>query len=225
MLRGFAFASCLIPFSGMENTLLEGERILVNKWSYGLRVPLTALFGYHRWAEKKVNERDVVVFNNPVPPHPIAVDRREVYISRCIGLPGDTLWIDTRFTTVTTSPQQDTGETLYPVIIPGKGKTLQVYPWNITLIRNTLVLHEGRKAEIRNRTLYIDGKPAEQCTFTKDYYWMQSDNAQNFSDSRLFGLVPSDHLIGKATFVWFSKERNTGLFDGYRWKRFFRAVQ
>ena len=49
LLRGFAFTSCLIPSAGMENSLFQGERILVNKWSYGLRVPYMSLFSYHRW--------------------------------------------------------------------------------------------------------------------------------------------------------------------------------
>ena len=65
LLRGFAFTSCLIPSTGMENSLFQGERILVNKWSYGLRVPLMSLFSYHRWCERSVRQQDVVVFNNP----------------------------------------------------------------------------------------------------------------------------------------------------------------
>ena len=114
---------------------------------------------------------------------------------------------------------------LKPLIIPGKGKYIRVYPWNITLLRNTLVMHEGKQAEIKNDTLYVDGKPAQHCYFTKDYYWMGSNNTINLSDSRLFGFVPQDHIIGKASVIWFSKEKGTGLFDGYRWNRFFRAVK
>ena len=114
---------------------------------------------------------------------------------------------------------------LKPLIIPGKGKYIRVYPWNITLLRNTLVMHEGKQAEIKNDTLYVDGKPAQHCYFTKDYYWMGSNNTINLSDSRLFGFVPQDHIIGKASVIWFSKEKGTGLFDGYRWNRFFRTVK
>jgi signal peptidase I len=65
------------------------------------------------------------------------------------------------------------------------------------LLRNTLVLHEGKQAEIRNDTLYIEGRPSQHCYFTKDYYWMASNNSVNLSDSRLFGFVPQDHVIGK----------------------------
>ena len=88
LLRGFAFTSCLIPSTGMENSLFQGERILVNKWSYGLRVPLMSLFSYHRWCERSVRQQDVVVFNNPAAIGQPTIDRREIYISRCIGTPG-----------------------------------------------------------------------------------------------------------------------------------------
>ena len=77
----------------------------------------------------------------------------------------------------------------------------------VLLLRNTLVLHENKQAEIKNDTLYIDGKPVQHCYFTKDYYWVGANNSINLSDSRLFGFVPKDHIIGKASLIWFSKKR------------------
>lgn len=292
LLRGFAFTSCLIPSTGMENSLFQGERILVNKWSYGLRLPLMSLFSYHRWCERSVRQQDVVVFNNPAAIGQPTIDRREIYISRCIGTPGDTLLVDSLFSVSSPEAQlnpdkkrlytypaakeqlvtslmqtlsitndglmgsndsthvrsfsryeyylleqaisdqnwiqpltEKSEKELKPLIVPGKGKALRVYPWNITLLRNTLVMHEGKQAEIKNDTLYIDGKPTQHCFFTKDYYWMASNNSVNLSDSRLFGFVPQDHIIGKASLIWFSKEKGTGIFDGYRWNRFFRSVK
>ena len=292
LLRGFAFTSCLIPSTGMENSLFQGERILVNKWSYGLRVPLMSLFSYHRWCERSVRQQDVVVFNNPAAIGQPTIDRREIYISRCIGTPGDTLLVDSLFSVSSPEAQlnpdkkrlytypaakeqlvtslmqtlsitndglmgsndsthvrsfsryeyylleqaisdqnwiqpltEKSEKELKPLIVPGKGKGLRVYPWNITLLRNTLVMHEGKQAEIKNDTLYIDGKPTQHCFFTKDYYWMASNNSVNLSDSRLFGFVPQDHIIGKASLIWFSKEKGTGIFDGYRWNRFFQSVK
>ena len=292
LLRGFAFTSCLIPSTGMENSLFQGERILVNKWSYGLRVPLMSLFSYHRWCERSVRQQDVVVFNNPAAIGQPTIARREIYISRCIGTPGDTLLVDSLFSVSSPEAQfnpdkkrlysypatkeqlitslmqtlsitndglmgsndsthvrsfsryeyylleqaisdqnwiqpltEKSEKELKPLIVPGKGKALRVYPWNITLLRNTLVMHEGKQAEIKNDTLYIDGKPTQHCFFTKDYYWMASNNSVNLSDSRLFGFVPQDHIIGKASLIWFSKEKGTGIFDGYRWNRFFQSVK
>ena len=292
LLRGFAFTSCLIPSTGMENSLFQGERILVNKWSYGLRLPLMSAFSYHRCRERPVQKRDIVVFNNPAGIQQPTIDRREIYISRCIGTPGDTLLVDSLFSVSSPEAQfnpdkkrlytypaskeslitslirtlsitndglmgsddsthvrsfsryeyylleqaigdrnwirpltEKQDKELKPLIVPSKGKALRVYPWNITLLRNTLVMHEGKQAEIKNDTLYIDGKPTQHCFFTIDYYWMASNNSVNLSDSRLFGFVPQDHMIGKASLIWFSKEKGTGILDGYRWNRFFQSVK
>lgn len=94
LLRGCVMTSYLIPSSGMENSLFQGERILVNKWSYGLRLPLMALWNYHRWGDSPVEKEDIIVFNNPANLSESVISRREVFISRCIGVPGDTLLID-----------------------------------------------------------------------------------------------------------------------------------
>ena len=292
LLRGFAFTSCFIPSIGMENSILQGERILVNKWSYGLRIPFMSVCSYHRWCEHPVRRQDIVVFNNPAEIRQPVIDCRQIYIGRCLGVPGDTLFIDSLFSATSPDVQfnpdkkrlycypaakeerlislmhslsidneglmgsndsthvrsfsryeyylleqamngkswiqplarkKDAGRR--PLIVPGKGKFIRVYPWNITLLRNTLVMHEGKHAEIKGDSLYVDGKPALHCYFTKDYYWMGVNNTVNLTDSRLFGFVPHDHVIGKASLVWFSKEKGTGLFDGYRWDRFFRTIK
>lgn len=292
LLRGCVATSYLIPSSGMENSLYCGERILVNKWSYGLRLPFMKLVGYHRWADRPVQKEDILVFNNPANLSEPVIDRREAFISRCIGTPGDTLLIDSLFSVISSeknAPDQkflyayprkkeqqldsllailsikpndllgqdsiknirsfsryefylleqalngycwiepinkeDSMETLKPLIVPGKGKVIRVYPWNMTLLRNTLVLHEKKHAEIKNDTLYIEGKPAQHCHFTKDYYWVGANNSINLSDSRLFGFVPKDHIIGKAAVIWFSKDKEKGLFSGYRWNRIWGKVK
>ncbi|VFB13706.1 signal peptidase I [Bacteroides heparinolyticus] len=292
LLRGCVATSCLIPSSGMENSLYRGERILVNKWSYGLRLPFMGLWGYHRWADSPVQKEDIVVFNNPAGASTMSIERRQVFIGRCIGMPGDTLLIDSLFSVVPSeknAPDQkflysypkekeyqldsllrllsissdklmgqdsvksirsfsryeyylleqamngkcwiepmlreDSIEALKPLIVPRKGQAVRVYPWNMTLLCNTLLLHEKKHARIKNDTLYVDGKPALHCYFTKDYYWMSANNSINLSDSRLFGFVPKDHIIGKAAFIWFSKKEGTGLFHGYRWERMWKRVR
>lgn len=121
LIRSFAFTSCLIPYSGMENSLFQGERILVNKWSYGLRVPFMSLFSYHRWLERPVGKQEIVVFNNPAAGTKLAIDRRAVYISRCIGTPGDTLLIDSCFSVV--SPEAEVNpdkNSCMPIRLPKK---------------------------------------------------------------------------------------------------------
>ena len=101
----------------MENSLYQGERILVNKWSYGLRLPFCSLFGYHRLASSRAEKGDILLFNNP---HPQQVEKgiewRELFISRCIGTPGDTLMLDADLNCVG-------GEVLSP-----DAKSLYAYP-------------------------------------------------------------------------------------------------
>ena len=75
LLRGCVATSYSIPSSGMENSLYRGERILVNKWSYGLRLPFMGLWGYHRWAERPVHKEDILVFNNPANLLQATIDR------------------------------------------------------------------------------------------------------------------------------------------------------
>ncbi len=91
LVRMFAFTSCTIPSTGMENSLYPGERVLVGKWSYGFRVP----FSTWRWASRRAERGDMVLFNNPDPPSlHTAVSNRELFISRCVGVPGDTLLLN-----------------------------------------------------------------------------------------------------------------------------------
>ena len=92
LVRALLLTSCFIPFSGMENSLYRGEGVLVSKLSYGLRMPFPSWLGYYRWGEMKVQRGDIVVFNNPMPHEAQQLlEHREVYISRCIALPGDTM--------------------------------------------------------------------------------------------------------------------------------------
>ena len=91
LVKTFAFTSCTIPSTGMENSLYQGERVLVNKWSYGFRVP----FSIWRWLGKTAGKGDIVLFNNPNPRSPqTSVGNREVFISRVVGVPGDTLMLN-----------------------------------------------------------------------------------------------------------------------------------
>ena len=73
--------------------------------------------------------------------------------------------------------------------------------------------------------IYINGKPETSYTFKYDYYWMMGDNRHNSADSRSWGFVPEDHIVGKPILVWLSLDKDRGLFDGgIRWNRLFRWV-
>ncbi|KAA6335154.1 Signal peptidase I [termite gut metagenome] len=236
LLHLFAFTSYYIPSAGMENTLMQGECIIVNKWSYGLRLPFMSLFSYTRLKEKRVEKGDITVFNNPANTLQPVIDRREIFIGRCGGVPGDTLPVDSFFTTTLPagkqvnsdekalySPARNSGITR-TLTIPQKGQTVKIELWNAMLFRNTIVLHERKQAEVIDNTLYIDDAPVHEYTFSQNYYWMVSDNSVNLANSRLFGFVPQSHIIGKAFSIWFSKERDTSVFKGYRWNRFFKKI-
>ena len=290
IVRALLVTSCFIPSSGMENSLYKGEGVLVNKWSYGLRLPFPSWFGYHRMAPKRAEKGDVVVFNNPLPANRLErLEARDLFISRCIGTPGDTLLLNdelqvvggevfspdskelyvyssssedllqaalkslritdnvlvgyeaggnyirsfshyeyylisqrlgdaVRFSPFTQSAgsvaSSDTTKSIrqgicgpHPFVVPAAGKKVKVYPWNVKLLCNTLITHEHRRADVRGDTLLVNGQPTADVVFTKDYYWMASNDPVNFNDSRLFGFVPDDHLIGKAWRIWYTSRQ------------------
>lgn len=283
LVKAFLVASYFIPSSGMENSLYRGEGILVNKLSYGIRMPLASWLGYHRIGECQVQKGDIVLFNDPgIRPMDTPLEWRDDFIGRCMGGPGDTLmlnreWMvtdseacspDSKELYVYPASQEElmqevlsatglsenklisythdggyirsfshyefylvsqkggeylslhplnssSSEDIHPYIVPGKGKTVKVYPWNAILLGNTILCHEKRQAYVDNDTLYVDSKPVQEYTFSKDYFWMAANDPINLADSRLFGFVPADCIIGKAWYIWFPS----------RWERFFRRVQ
>ena len=123
------------------------------------------------------------------------------------------------------SLQTDTADGVHPFVVPARGRAVRVYPWNAKLLCNTIVQHEGRQAHLQGDTLWVDGRRVTSYTFTKDYHWVASNNSVSLCDSRLFGFVPDDHIIGRASLIWFSKDTEEPFWHGFRWKRFFRLVQ
>lgn len=106
-----------------------------------------------------------------------------------------------------------------PLVIPKKGATVQLTPANIAIYRRVIDNYEHNDLEERDGKYFINGKEATSYTFNMDYYWMMGDNRHNSADSRYWGFVPVDHVVGKASFVWFSHE------NGIRWGRLFRSVK
>lgn len=106
-----------------------------------------------------------------------------------------------------------------PVVVPQKGTTVNLTEENISLYRRIIVNYEGNTLEEKNGQFLINGRPEYTYTFKMDYYWMMGDNRDNSLDSRYFGFVPEDHIVGKAWFVWLSYGKN-----GIRWSRLFRSI-
>ena len=112
-----------------------------------------------------------------------------------------------------------------PLWIPKKGATLRLTLANLPIYERPIRVYEGNSLEVRGGKIYINGKAADSYTFKMDYYWMQGDNRDNSADSRFWGFVPEDHIVGKPLFIWISLDPDYGLFDGkMRWSRFFKWV-
>ncbi len=111
-----------------------------------------------------------------------------------------------------------------PVWIPKKGKTLKLTMDNIAVYERPIRVYEGNDLEVKHGQIYINGKLANRYTFKMDYYWMMGDNRHNSADSRYWGFVPEDHIVGKPVFIWWSSDPDRRGFNGVRWSRLFRWV-
>ena len=112
-----------------------------------------------------------------------------------------------------------------PIWIPAKGATITLTEDNLPIYERCIVAYEGNKLEIKPDGIYINGEKTDRYTFKMDYYWMMGDNRHNSADSRYWGFVPEDHVVGKPIVVWLSLDKDRGWFDGkIRWNRLFKWV-
>lgn len=112
-----------------------------------------------------------------------------------------------------------------PIWIPKKGATLQLTLQNLPVYERCIRNYEGNDLQVRGGKIYINGKEATSYTFRLNYYWMMGDNRDNSADSRFWGFVPEDHVVGKPLFVWLSLDKDYGWGDGHvRWNRIFKNV-
>ncbi|MDN5212833.1 signal peptidase I [Fulvivirgaceae bacterium BMA12] len=114
------------------------------------------------------------------------------------------------------------------VAIPGRGDKITINEETLPIYDDVILSYEGNEdAEITDGKLYIDGQEVTEYTFKLDYYFMMGDNRHNSLDSRYWGFVPSDHIIGKAVFTWWSVDKNESwinVADKIRWHKIFRAI-
>ncbi|MDD4193558.1 MAG: signal peptidase I [Mangrovibacterium sp.] len=111
-----------------------------------------------------------------------------------------------------------------PLKIPKKGETVDLSVTNLPLYERIISLYEEHHLEVKDSTIYVDGAVANKYTFGMDYYWMMGDNRHNSADSRYWGFVPEDHIVGKAVFIWLSLDKEKTLPGSIRWNRLFRTV-
>lgn len=276
-IRVFIFQVSQIPSDSMEYTLIEGDRVIVNKSAYGVRLPITPLSAsflsksfFIDWLKlpyfrlpgySSVKRNDIVVFNFPLESD-LPIDERKEYIKRCVGIPSDTLTIkngvlyinndlfqerqlisetyilnskecflpkyvadsfliqkasirrntidSTRYSPdvfPNTSSIKWNADNFGPLYIPQKGNTLSLNTKNIHLYERIIQQYEHNALRITTDAIYINNKKVFAYTFKMNYYFVIGDNRYNSNDSRFWGFVPEDHLIGKASFLIYSSKK------------------
>jgi signal peptidase I len=330
VIRMFFIEAFTIPTPSMEKSLLVGDFLFVSKVSYGARIPNTPLsfpFAHHtlplsdaksylEWVHLpyhrlpgfgEIKNNDVVVFNYPIEDFR-PVDKRENYIKRCVGIPGDKIEVidkilfingeeaemptDMQFSyhvktqgsplnpqrleklnitegglisnqgdyrlslsdkskgklqgysNVTSiepisEPKDARADYIFPsdnrfnfnkdyfgpIVIPKAGTTIELNSDVLPLYHRLITVYEGHTLEVNGEDIVIDGAVATTYTFQMDYFFMMGDNRDNSADSRFWGFVPEDHIVGKAVFIWFSLDNAQSWFSKIRWSRLFSTIE
>jgi signal peptidase I len=114
-----------------------------------------------------------------------------------------------------------------PIMVPGKGTTINLTAQNVAMYGEVIKCYESNKnVRLDGENIFLGGQIIKKYTFKQDYYFMMGDNRHQSADSRYWGFVPRDHIVGKAVFVWMSIDPNpVRLIDKLRWKRLFRVIQ
>ena len=111
-----------------------------------------------------------------------------------------------------------------PLYIPAKDATVEINLTNLPLYRRIISVYEKNTLEVKDGKIFINGEVAESYTFKQDYYFMMGDNRHNSLDSRYWGFVPEDHIVGKPRVIWFSSDKNKPFPRNIRWNRLFKFV-
>ncbi len=112
-----------------------------------------------------------------------------------------------------------------PIIIPKKGTTISLSNKNLGIYKEIIERYESNTLKIINDDIFINDKLSTEYTFKMDYYWLMGDNRHNSADSRMWGFVPEDHIVGKALFVWMSWDKHAKGLNKIRWERLFSSVK
>jgi signal peptidase I len=118
------------------------------------------------------------------------------------------------------------GDFFGPLVIPAKGMTIAIDSNTLVTYGKVITLYDHNEdAKIENGKLLVDGKEVTTYTFKQNYYFMMGDNRHNSLDSRYWGFVPEDHIVGKGFFIWLSLDKNASFFSKVRWNRFFKLIR
>jgi signal peptidase I len=238
LLNNFVIASFLVPTGSMENEVMTGDFLMVNKFIYGASTPRNIMFTNIRlpWAMlpgfKDVKRGDVIVFEFPGYREEVNPPEFTYYLKRCMALAGDTLEIRNRVVYVNgealplpknmkfnfnrVNPPAYGDERIFPpgapfnednygpIVIPQKGMVMNISSANFHMWE-TFIRRDGHTPVLLNDgTVLIDGKPATEYTVEKDYLFGMGDNRDNSLDSRFWGFIPRENIVGTPMFVYFS---------------------
>ena len=112
-----------------------------------------------------------------------------------------------------------------PLWVPRKGDSVQLDAHTLALYRRAIEVYEGHSLQIHGDDIFIDGEKCDSYTFGMDYYFMMGDNRHNSSDSRYWGFVPEDHIVGKPLFIWLSTDQTRAFPRNIRWDRFLKICK
>jgi len=112
-----------------------------------------------------------------------------------------------------------------PIWIPQKGQTINLNLDNLPLYERLIKVYEKNELSVNGDNIIINGESVDSYTFKMDYYWMMGDNRHNSADSRFWGFVPEDHIVGKPLFIYFSLNKDKGFPANIRWERLFKKIK
>ena len=243
ILRLFCFDVYKIPSTSMTPTLIPGDFILVSKMNYGSRIlNLRKFFKLGKTEYERVKgfssikRNDLVVFNWP--DYASLKDSTQtmfgiVIVKRCYGIPGDTVMIKDDGVTLESASKQQQKDELFPhdstfqwtisnygpLFVPGKGFSIKLTDRNVRIYKDVLA-YEGIKFSIKGDSIFLNKRYVTNYTFKNNYYFMKGDNFYGSMDSRYWGFVPENNVIGKTIMVLFSNGE-----DGFQWKRLFHLIK
>ncbi|MDF1612139.1 signal peptidase I [Stygiobacter electus] len=239
LIKTFLIETSRVPTGSMESTIKVGDFLFVNKFIYGSSSPRTIPFTsvvlpYFQLPAIKEPERgDIVVFEYPGDRDELKPVEIVNYVKRCIGVPGDTIYIDNKVVFVNgkeaprpaniqyinnyVSPKGVANPRIFPagsnfnednygpIVVPKKGDVIELTPENIEAWRTIIDREFGeRVVTLEGDQVLIKGKPTNKYTIQKDYYFMMGDNRDDSADSRFWGFVPRDKVVGQAFMVYWS---------------------
>lgn len=241
MINIYIIQPFVIPTPSMKDSLLVGDFLFVSKLHYGIYYLRLPCF-------KQINHNDIIVFNFPNDFKKIPLEKKDYYLKRCIGLPGDILSIkngliyingilDNKVPKILKKyilPKNLKEYNIYPenklwnrdnygpIYIPKKGDYLNLNLENISFYKDLITKYENSSLKIKKNKIFINNKVQSKYLVNKNYYFMLGDNRNNSLDSRYWGLIPYDHIVGKPLFIWLSILFSKNEF--VRWNRCFTII-